>query len=215
MKRHLSVGDVHGRLTIVETFLRLRNGAPGRGSRLFVVAKCECGKTVTVNSTNFGRRTFSCGCLMRERASEANITHGMARTREHTIWLGIRARCLNPAHEAFPSYGGRGITVCATWRESFEAFFRDMGPCPDGLSIDRIDNNGQYSPENCRWATKKDQANNRRSNRIISFNGRSLTLTEWADVTGLPYDTLKQRFTKLGWSPDRALTTAVRSRKAA
>ena len=112
--------------------------------------------------------------------------HGKTRTREHTIWVGMRQRCKNQNNMAYRHYGGRGITVCERW-SVFENFLADMGEAPVGASIDRIDNDGPYAPHNCRWGTTKEQARNRSVNRIVSVNGDEITLIELAERTGIPY----------------------------
>ena len=120
----------------------------------------------------------------------------------------MRQRCENPGSTQWPHYGGRGITVCARWQD-FANFFADMGERPANCTLDRIDNDGPYSPENCRWATQKEQTNNRRRNRMITFGGETKTLQQWAERTGINHSTILMRF-KLGWPVERALTTPVR-----
>lgn len=122
----------------------------------------------------------------------------MANTRTHKseycAWVNIRHRCTNPKHAAYPKYGGRGITVCKTWLDSFDNFFADMGPKPNAkMSIDRIDNNGNYEPSNCRWATRLQQQLNRSVTRLITINGKTQSLSEWAKETGLNTTTLHSR----------------------
>lgn len=118
------------------------------------------------------------------------------------------ARCCNPKSQVYENYGGRGITVCERWLESFENFFADMGVCPTGLSIDRIDNDGPYSPENCRWATDKEQGRNKRTCRFLEMNGERLPLSEWAERLGIPENTIRNRLRR-GWSDERTLTEPI------
>src|SRR4029077_16821093 len=117
----------------------------------------------------------------------------------------MRGRCYNQRNHKFPRYGGRGISVCRRW-DKFENFLADMGRCPKGKSLDRIDNNGNYEPGNCRWATRKQQARNTATNRLIEFDGKSYCAAEWSEKTGLSEHMIYQRI-RLGWTAKRALTT--------
>lgn len=157
-------------------------------------ARCECGKSTIVRGIKLtGGVTQSCGCLHRERFAEARRTHGLRRTREYNIWAHIKNRCLNPADARFHLWGGRGITICDEWRDNFLAFYADMGECPPGMSIDRIDNDRGYEPGNCRWATPSQQSNNLRTVRRLTHNGKTATLTEWAAKWGCSRDAIKLR----------------------
>lgn len=130
-------------------------------------------------------------------------THGMSRTPEYNVWLGMLTRCCNPDNENYQWYGARGIQVCERWLE-FTAFYADMGPRPAGTTLDRIDNDGNYEPTNCRWATRTQQHNNRQVNRHIEFNGERLTVKQWADKLEIPYSRLEARIRR-GWSIEDAL----------
>ena len=146
------------------------------------------------------------------------ITHkqyerlGHARNRrrspELNAWTNMVARCSNPRRPDYQFYGGRGVTVCAEWRVSFAAFLRDMGPRPDGCSIDRIDNSRGYAPDNCRWATKHEQMQNTRATRQITFNGRTQGLSAWAREIGINKESLRTRLER-GWSIETALSTGA------
>lgn len=121
----------------------------------------------------------------------------------------MKKRCGNSKSKAYHNYGGRGIKVCDRWLESFENFFEDVGPRPEGLTLDRIDNDLGYFKENCRWASYKDQANNTRTNKFVEFNGKTLSVSQWERELGFVSGTVKQRLYS-GWPVERALTVPVR-----
>ncbi len=130
------------------------------------------------------------------------------RSPELNAWTNMMARCTNPKRPDFKFYGGRGIGVCARWRSSFGAFLSDMGPRPHATSIDRIDNAKDYSPDNCRWATKHQQMQNTRGTKLLTFNNQTMGIAAWARTVGLKRGTLQMRL-KLNWPLERALTSGV------
>lgn len=200
-KSRIAIGCRFGRLTVI--------GVDGRNRR----CACDCGTHVTVLACNLATgNTSSCGCLRREIEPIAALSHGATKdrrwTRAYTIYHGMLQRCLNPKNPGWPTYGGRGIYVCNEWLDSFRRFLADMGEPPPGSSLDRIDNDGPYCKENCRWATDFQQARNRRSSRILTFDGKSQSLADWAEEIRVDYFTLHGRL-KRGWSVERALSTGV------
>lgn len=156
---------------------------------------CDCGNGCSVNANNLRRgKQNSCGCMKRELAAARHYKHGMTKSREHESWMHAKQRCINPKNAAWNNYGGRGITMCESWTDSFEQFFRDMGQCPEGHTLDRIDNNGNYEPSNCRWASRATQNRNRRDTTMITHDGTTLSISDWADRTGLPHSMLRYRY---------------------
>lgn len=168
---------------------------------------CACGAETVADGYNLSSgHTTSCGCW-RKVAPPGVVVHGKSKDRVHRIWRGMLKRCNNPNEKSYPYYGGRGIRVCDRWQQ-FVNFYADMGDPPDGLSIDRIDNNGDYEPGNCRWATKIDQARNKRSNHMITRGCVTRTLADWLEITGLHRGTVEQRI-RHGWPESRLLDPLV------
>lgn len=148
---------------------------------------------------------------MRDHAKKRFTVHGASRTLTYGKWKRMIARCSRPAHQDYPYYGGRGVTVCERWK-SFANFLADMGECPRGLTLERIDNDGNYAPGNCRWATRKDQGRNTRRKRLIEFAGIIAPTWEWAEILGIKSSTIRYRLDRAGWSIGRALTQEARPR---
>lgn len=196
-------GMKFGRLTAI--------GPVRDGGKVKWHCRCDCGNDTlaTVGNLKSGN-TQSCHCLRYEAVSEALTKHGMTDSREYRIWSHIKDRCYNPNDKSYHRYGARGISICDRWLNSFENFYADVGEIPHGLTLDRIDNDGNYEPENVRVAPPRIQANNRANNRVLTFNGESLTLAQWSRKTGIRYVTLSQRLNAYGWSVEKTLTTPVR-----
>lgn len=175
---------------------------------------CECGKTTIAQASNVkSGNTNSCGCgqdaarrKKRKFAKGGHFSHQMSRTPIYKAWSSMKGRCLNQKHKSFHNYGGRGIGIDARWAESFESFYVDMGPRPSKQhSLDRIDNNQGYGPDNCRWAIPIVQRNNSRQNRYLTLNGESRTVAQWCRVYGIAQNTVSDRLTR-GWTTVDALT---------
>lgn len=178
-----------------------------RGGHRIAVCRCGCGKEfeAALQKVKAGH-TKSCGCFSRAIAKNAMTTHGMRNTREYKIWCGMKTRCLNPNYIKYSNYGGRGISICDAWKDSFQQFFEDMGKCPDGMSIERTDTNGNYEPSNCVWATDIAQARNKRTSLNVEFDGVMISIKELADRNGIKYPTLRHRIVNMGMSPAKAVS---------
>lgn len=198
-KRNLT-GKKFGRFTVIK-FSHWRSRSP------YWKCACECGKSVAVCAYDLiAAKSKSCGCLRTALLRVRCTTHGEAishkLSREYKTWIGIRNRCLTPSSQHYKWYGARGIGICGRWMD-YRNFLADMGRCPDGFSIERINNDGDYEPGNCKWADVVTQANNRRSNRRIEFDGRNMTLSQWALVLGIKRATLSGRILG-GWTTEEA-----------
>jgi hypothetical protein len=165
-----------------------------------VVVVCDCGTQKVMRLSAF-RKAKSCGCLVNAAVSAANRTHGMTRSTEYRIWRHMVARCRDDRNPAWSDYGGRGIVVCERWLQ-FDNFLADMGRRPPSQSLDRIDNNGHYEPGNVRWATDQQNANNRRSNWLVTLNGVTRTKAEWARELGLSRSGFSHRLKSGLFKPD-------------
>jgi len=205
-------GRRFGRLVVLYECDERKNG------KVVWHCRCDCENEVNVRSGDLtSGHTTSCGCYNRERVVEANTTHGMSRQEKtypvYVAWKSMFWRCENPNNKWYKDYGGRGITVCDEWRNP--VVFIDWALANGwrkGLSIDRIDNNGNYKPDNCHWVTRKENNRNKRNNHLITFNGKTQPMSQWAEETGINYSVLRDRICQLRWSIERALTEPVRRR---
>jgi len=175
--------------------------------------KCDCGNIISVGRGDLvSKNTSSCGCLASESKKSVNTIHGHDRKgiveKTYKIWTSMRQRCRNPNDTSYHGYGGRGINVCDRW-DSYANFINDMGPRPVGTSIDRINNDGDYEPSNCRWATKSEQSNNKRTSRFIEIDGIKMTMSEWELKMGLNVGMVSRRI-KSGWPPEMAVLTPIK-----
>ena len=200
------VGKKYARLMVIE-----RSGSNAHNKALWK-CRCECGSEVTVIGSHLlNGNTHSCGCYKRDITSERLSSHRKSRTRLYHIWKNMRQRCYNPNKPDYKYYGGKGIIVDERWSDysCFEKWAVENG-YNYNLTIDRIDLNGNYCPENCRWVTMTEQARNMSRNRIITYNGESHCLSEWGEILGISAKLLGQRINKYGWSIERAFTTPIR-----
>lgn len=177
------------------------------------LCKCDCGVEIQVRADCLKNNTHSCGCLHKDIVSvkgKNNIIHGHYQHRLYNIHQGIKGRCLRPTEPAYKNYGARGITVCEEWKNSFAEFYNwaiNHG-YKDNLTIDRIDNNKGYCPENCRWTDRKTQGRNTRTNHLITYNGETRCAKEWAEILGIRYYNIWWRLRK-GWPIEKVLTKPI------
>lgn len=207
-------GQRFGRLAVLCDGPRAPNG------RRTVECQCDCGTKVVVDPRGLRNgHTRSCGCYHKDRLSqvvpEVHTTHGMSRTPEYNTWMKIRNRCSNPRDIKYKDYGARGIRVCSEWDNSFEAFYRYIGPKPHtSWSIDRIDVNGDYEPGNCRWADPKTQSRNKRKHRIVVLHGIEMPLSQACEAAGVNYRSALYRL-NVGkhWQPLPAAPTEATNKE--
>lgn len=220
----IEIGDRFGRLTVIAgpfTVLCPTKRYPDARIKKFE-CQCDCGSHCSVRDTQMRNgKTKSCGCERREQcrkmATVTNATHGQTRggicSPEYTAWRAIQTRCYNSSSKDYKRYGGRGIRVCEQWLKSFPAFFQDMGPRPSRFySIERKENDGPYAPENCRWATAKEQSENRCNTIMLEHSGEAHTVSDWSRLLGIHKATLQHRL-KRGWSVEKALSSKPISRR--
>jgi hypothetical protein len=216
------VPETFGRLTTIgpKFLLTGKSGKRIGGKRsAYHVCQCCCGElAIVARSCLQNGHTQSCGCLQKQRASETRTKHGLRKIREYKVWKSMIIRCGNPNHTSYADYGGRGIRVCDRWLDpenGLRNFLSDMGTRPSpGLSLNRIDNNGNYCPDNCEWTTQREQSRNRRSNIMLTYNGKTQCVTDWSTEFGLHNRTIISRL-KAGWTVEAAITTPGNKKKRA
>lgn len=188
-------GQVFGRLTVTKR-------APNKNGRTMWECLCSCGEITVVRGEHLKNgKIQSCGCY----SEESHTKHGKTKTPEYHCWIQIKQRCLNEKDKSFINYGGRGIGICDRWRDSFEFFLFDMGERPTAKhTIERINNDKGYSSDNCKWATRREQVNNRRNTILFTFDGKTQCLKDWCRELDIPYATARNRI-KRGQSIKQAL----------
>ena len=210
-------GQVFGRWTVIQesdrSFYKFRRKGYEnlvQGSRRNWLCVCQCGnEAIITHGALIGKSSTSCGCFANEKRFTQSITHGASYTPEYSVWSKMRGRCNNPNSPDAPDYSERGITVCERWSK-FENFLEDMGKrLSPQHTIERIDNDKGYSPDNCKWATPIEQGNNKRNNILLTFQGETHTLAEWSRIRHINYPTLRARIREYNWDAERALTEPV------
>lgn len=207
------IGYKYGHLTILD--LRYT-----KKPHYYTIAKCQCdcGKIIEAHLQNIkSGKQISCGCYAKRQRDNGlvHFIHGQSKHPLHNVWDKMKSRCNNKKNNEYCNYGGRGIKVCDEWNNDFYVFYRwaTENGYQKGLTIDRIDNNKGYCPTNCRWATAKEQANNRRSNVLIMYKGKTQNLLKWSEEKNIPYEVLRARIKNYGWTIERALETPVKCKK--
>lgn len=178
---------------------------PSKNGHVSWLCLCDCGNYTTVRGDKLiTGHTKSCGCLHKEAIHE---THGKSKTRLYKTWQGMKKRCYNKTSRCYKDYGGRGIKICSEWKDDFMAFYNwsMINGYAENLEVDRIDNNKGYYPNNCRWATRKQQNRNTRQNRYFTYNGETHCLSEWCEILGLNLNTVTSRLYKQNWTISEAL----------
>lgn len=191
MRRKYNIGDKFGQLTI------LNNDIEVTKRKYYVLCKCDCGKEKIINKYELGKGIISCGCKSKEFLIKMNTKHNLCNHRLHSIWTNMKQRCNNPKAINYKNYGGRGIKICKEWNE-FIVFYNwaTNNGYEEILTLDRINVEGDYDPDNCTWSNNKTQSRNRRNNKELTINGETKLLCEWAEISGISAQTIKYRYKK-------------------
>ena len=205
-------GMKFGRLTVIE---RAIDRIDTKGKRhIMWKCLCSCGKTKDISRDSLlSNRVKSCGCLRAEKTKERKFKHGLRNTPLYRTWSNIKTRCYNPKNDTYKYYGEKGVTMCSEWKKDFLNFYMwslENG-YKEGLTIDRINSNGNYEPSNCRWVTATQQQNNKLNNYLIIYKESTHTLAEWSNILNINYKVLYRRIQYLNWSIERAFTTPVKN----
>ena len=209
---NIYIGKRFGLLTVVRQVER----PDLKSKHIMWECLCDCGNITDVASTDLKRsvKNKSCGCYKNKLSSQRWFKHGDSGSKLHNIWKGFRKRCNSPNSPGYKNYGARGISVHKDWDKynDFRKWALENG-YQEGLTLERINNDGDYGPSNCKWATWDTQANNRRGNHTLTHNGKTQTISEWAREVGINKTTLRNRVVSAGWSVEDALTRPVNSKK--
>lgn len=202
MKHNYPVGTRFNRLVVLEKNSCVKNNAI---NYKFI---CDCGNIKDIGISNVANgKSKSCGCISKEIHRKLKTIHGKSKTPEYRSWCSIKERCYNKKNNRYYRYGGRGIVICDRWLNSFENFISDMGERPSAeYSIERINNDGNYEPSNCKWATIEEQASNKSSNSYLTFKGITDTISGWSRRTGIKRRTLEERVKRWGFDIEKILT---------
>lgn len=209
MNKKNLIGKRFGRLSVISE-------SENKNGRTAWLCKCDCGNyKVICSKVLINGQTKSCGCISREKVKARNTKHGKRHTRLYRIWLCMKNRCSNDKDKYWKSYGGKGVNVCESWKNNFMNFYEWSinNGYSDDLTLDRINVNGMYCPDNCRWSTSKEQQNNKSNNHYITYNGETKTMMQWSEELNIKYSTLRARINTYKWSVEKALSKPVRSLK--
>lgn len=206
MKENI-ISKQFGYLTVIR-----QEGTDGHYHKTYL-CRCVCGNERYLTKNKLIKGTPSCGCMRYTTSASKRKTHGMSKTRIYHTWQDMKSRCYRKNNKDYGLYGGRGISVCDEWKNSFQIFheWAIANGYSEESTIDRIDSNGNYEPSNCRWVSQKQQCNNISRNHLLTFEGVTRTMAEWAEIKGIPYTTLRARINTLHWDVEKALMEGVES----